>query len=897
MIWTKPGIDYWNNKLAAWWHDPIDKVFDIRGHEERSAVYLEILGLQRPNEEFWKTADCLAAGFERGQVPGYSPDPNENGAVDYMASPLLTHPTSGKEFILEIEKASLNKDRIFEELKEFLSNRKGFEGYVDSFPNLPDRYAVARFYYTHLVLRFVLAQNDVGGIGALWHRLPADSRFPDHTIWQHNALCSAFYSCMELAKHENQIGLMVFSITPVQSFISRARKLRDYWTGSVILSWLAFEGIRWIMENLGPDHILYPSLIDQPLVVGYLDQHWAVNGDLKPKMWKDHPQNIASFPNKMLFLVPFDSCSDIAEAIKKHIHKEWKRLSDAVAKETTDSIEGLVEGEKRYIGELFERQIQYFWEMQWAAMRLVERNDNSEVAELLDESKWKEQYELVENFNRIIQARKYPDESGRGTLYSVTHSLVQSALAAEKSLRTTLRIEEPGEKCQMCGEYEVVHAKKWQGENASEYTAHLREFWRLFNQAQKSEVDFKENERLCAICLIKRMAARILKDDSGHILHAVFKDAESFPSTTEMALHDYFRRRNIADEKKKRDIAKRLHESAEDRARGEKIENRDKYYAVLLMDGDNMGKLINGATTASHWETIMHPNISQRIKQPSFNSLYHDSWSGIWRKRRLVTPAIHSAISEALGDFSIYGVARIIKEYEGRLIYAGGDDVCAVLPMENAFKAADEIRKYYIGVFQAIDEKGNISSANPWAPSPGKLSVGLGIGEGISISAAILICHHKESLQQMIARAHHLLQDKAKSEAERNACAIELRKRHGGSRYFVRKWDSEDWKSFSRLGGMIGGKNGEVSNRLTHRLELMRPGIKAIMRQKERAPDIIVAFIAAQLERSDVGCDDPKEIAPAAGDIARVIIGDSGEFDPEGLIIASFIAGGNNELV
>ena len=272
MTFTKPDTAYWERKFIAYMHDPLDKIFRIRGHGERSALFLDKYGLQKPNEDFWKRADVIAAGFERGQVPSYSADSNRNGAVNFLKNPIITHPTSEKAQLRISMPAARGKtlEYINEKLLEFIEKEIGMKpgqgGYSDQFKGDEYQFAVARFLYTHLILRFKLAENNVGGLGAFWHRVPADSRFPDHSIWQHNALCSAICSCIELAENDSEIGMMVFSITPVQQFISKARKLRDYWTGSVVLSWLAFEGMRWVIENLGPDHILYPSLIDQPLV-------------------------------------------------------------------------------------------------------------------------------------------------------------------------------------------------------------------------------------------------------------------------------------------------------------------------------------------------------------------------------------------------------------------------------------------------------------------------------------------------------------------------------------------------------------------------------------------------------------------------------------------------------
>lgn len=97
MTYKKPDMEYWNRKLAAYMHDPLDKVFRIQGHEQRAALFLEKYGLQPLNSDYWKKADGIAAGLERGQVPTYSSDPHKNGAVDFVKQPVITHPTSALE--------------------------------------------------------------------------------------------------------------------------------------------------------------------------------------------------------------------------------------------------------------------------------------------------------------------------------------------------------------------------------------------------------------------------------------------------------------------------------------------------------------------------------------------------------------------------------------------------------------------------------------------------------------------------------------------------------------------------------------------------------------------------------------------------------------------------------
>jgi CRISPR-associated protein Cmr2 len=906
MNFKKPDINYWNNKFTAYMHDPFDKAFDIKGHEKRAEELLEKFGLAMPNDNFWKTADGIASGFERGQVPSYSKDENRDGSIDFLKNPFISHPISSSGGLNIKLPESLTAEKVYNKLLEYIMKKIGVEagkgGYSDEFKNDENRFAIARFLYTHLVLRFKLAEDDVAGIGALWHRLPADTRFPDHSIWQHNQLTSAIYSCMELSngskeERKDNVGLAVFAITPVQPFIAKARKLRDYWVGSVLLSYLSFVGIRWVVEHLGPDHIVYPSLVDQPLIAEYLAKTWKVKNDFSAVIWKKHDKQIANFPNKFLFFVPFDKIKDIAEDIENEIKQEWIKLTEMVYDKLLEKI-GIHEGgeEAIYLHELFERQNSNYWDIQWSAVKLVAEKDKDEISKLLAKSSYENQYGILSIFNEIIKDKQNYEKAGKGVLYSVSHSLVQSALAAQKSVKIISRDNEPGEKCQMCGEFEVLHDKRYkEGITAKEYSNNIKSFWEKVETLWENSPDFKKGERLCSICLTKRIIDK--STDKDHILNSVFKKAESFPSTTMMALHDYYKRKVITDFEEQKKIAQALYEN--ESKKYEDLKNRDKYYAILIMDGDKMGDLVNGKTIGSTWKSVMHPDIVHRLENENFDEKYRKNWAKIFEnyKKRLLTPSIHAAISEALGDFAIYGVSSIVKKYDGRLIYAGGDDVCAIMPISTVFDAANEIRKYYKSDFRIIATDGNSDEINEtFEPTAGKLSINLGSGEKdngkIGISASILVCHHKENLSEMIKRAHNLLDSKAKDEAGRNACAIELRKRSGGSRYFVRKWSDEDlWDAFKSIGKSI---KENVSTSLVYRLEMFRDGIEAIINRSIDNKDkleLIGKFIKKQLERSWIVSGEEDTIAKQIRDVI-IKKGEKLQFEPDGLIIAGFLHGG-----
>lgn len=92
-------------------------------------------------------------------------------------------------------------------------------------------------------------------------------------------------------------------------------------------------------------------------------------------------------------------------------------------------------------------------------------------------------------------------------------------------------------------------------------------------------------------------------------------------------------------------LIKRVH--AEQAKFDDPVENKDGYVAVLMMDGDNMGKRLSD----------------------------------------FKTEAEHQVFSELLLNFAPKAEARI-KEYQGQPIYVGGDDVLAVLPAHLAVSCA-----------------------------------------------------------------------------------------------------------------------------------------------------------------------------------------------------------------
>jgi hypothetical protein len=110
-----------------------------------------------------------------------------------------------------------------------------------------------------------------------------------------------------------------------------------------------------------------------------------------------------------------------------------------------------------------------------------------------------------------------------------------------------------------------------------------------------------------------------------------------------------------------------------------------KYYAVLCMDGDDMGQWVSGVKT---------PALQSVLADKAW-AYFADVWkpaqaAGLTADRiqRPLSPGYHAAFSEAVSNFGLYCAGQIVEEFEGQLIYSGGDELLAMLPAADALDCA-----------------------------------------------------------------------------------------------------------------------------------------------------------------------------------------------------------------
>lgn len=408
-----------------------------------------------------------------------------------------------------------------------------------------------------------------------------------------------------------------FTLGPVQGFVAQARRTRDFWAGSFLLSWLAGTAMQAVKQQGG--EINFPSPDEDYL------------GWLTGERTGRHGPHQGCIPNRFKAIqcrVPgdFDPVR-----VEQSVRDAWRALAESVW--TQDLMPHDPSAATRTI---WERQVDGFWDITWAL-----GEDNS----LLDQ---------------------------------------------RKNWRIHMPPEESGLKCSMMAGWQELSGATHPGDTQ------LKTFWTPFRQ--NFPRDFDDDEQLCAIAFVKRrfvdaFAKLSAPMPGGWTLHGWRVDSQ-MPSTLNLAAAHWVAQLHGADsqslerletaveavlaaspqlgrsdrglgllrcvrETRSKTLA-RLHSSTlfdhvldnpklcPDRATVRTLEQAIKalgkttpspFYAILLMDGDSLGQLLQ------------------------------------------TDPQAPPKISRALNVFTDK-VAEIVDRHSGLLIYAGGDDVLALLPLE-----------------------------------------------------------------------------------------------------------------------------------------------------------------------------------------------------------------------
>ncbi len=226
----------------------------------------------------------------------------------------------------------------------------------------------------------------------------------------------------------------------------------------------------------------------------------------------------------------------------------------------------------------------------------------------------------------------------------------------------------------------------------------------------------------------------------------------------------------------------------------------ETYYALLLFDGDHMGRILSGEhkDCAITYRQSFHPAVREGFDKRAQDEAQIREYGNL---ERAISPNRHFAISAALNDFALHIVPQIVEcEYRGRVIYAGGDDVLAMLPVADLLPAMQRLREAYSGESSGgkqskLKFKKGFALLSGTSKTPQRLMRMMGASATASCGA--VIAHHQAPLGAVL-RELRQTEKRAKNEGRRNAFSLNIMKRSGGALSVTSKWN---WKG--------GNSNGE----------------------------------------------------------------------------------------
>ncbi len=480
--------------------------------------------------------------------------------------------------------------------------------------------------------------------------------------------------------------VLQFTLGPVQGFVGQARRTRDYWAGSFLLSYLAGHAMSAVLAGGG--RIEVPS-------VG--DGKELITDALLSAIWKRNQGEpvgtgpyIATLPNRFQAVIS-DEFSP-AQCVTA-LENGWKQICDLVWRKFVEPVVHLGKGTE----EIWDRQTGGFWDINW-----VIGDDLS----LLDR---------------------------------------------RKNWRSYVPTVEEGDKCSVMG-------------SLQELSGHLRgpeqkRFWAALRERVPG-YDLREDERLCAISLVKRLFPYIAESAIG------WPVPQNYPSTPYVAAVHWLDKviRTVPEQAKKYGIQaqKVLGEGLSEDPEvfsclREALKDRPEARAFARLNGRCFFE--SALENPVAWETgktegrrglvnlLKDLNGSCGTASPFYSLLVMDG-DEMGALLREYKPKL---VSKALGEFASR-VPGIVSEHNGVTVYAGGDDVLALLPLEDALAAAVALHKQYASSFE---------------------SVGIPANRG-TLSGAIVYAHYVIPLKTVIQEGHRLLDQVAKDTTGRDSLAVSV---------------------------------------------------------------------------------------------------------------------------
>lgn len=450
-------------------------------------------------------------------------------------------------------------------------------------------------------------------------------------------------------------AILIFTFSPVQSFIAEARRASDLYVGSQILVCLA-KAAASVVQQRGT--LIYPAL---PL------------GD--------------DVPNKLVACVSWEDAEAIAKESERALLHEWTRIADTAKNE----LMGKAPLPDARWHDIWARQVSHLWEIYWAAASLGDRlykDAYGETSHALDAAKHTRMFEAVEEYGM------------KDTLSGCREALHLANLDA-KAYWAAIFNENPS----------VTPAKLRPG--GRERLDAIGAVKRFSDLAEKR---FPSTSTVAGADFLAKARGRLAdyRDSVENVLGSPryrVQEHSDWPYDGDLLFIETLTPQRLKDSYDLTTPDPGWLQMAQDTLREvyRQVQSRPSpYYAIIVLDGDNMGKKVN----------------------------------------ECLTEAAHTELSRKLAAFAGGVKAIVEKQYQGNLIYNGGDDVLALAPLSSAFRLARTLASSFKEV------------------------------TGETASAGIAIVHHLSPLGAAL-QAARAAEQQAKQVEGKNAVCVHFLKRSG----------------------------------------------------------------------------------------------------------------------
>ena len=458
---------------------------------------------------------------------------------------------------------------------------------------------------------------------------------------------------------ETKTYLFQLTIPSVQRLITASRKSHDLWAGSFLISNLLKEAIKPLKDQNN---------------IKFIFPH--------KELLENKENEISNVPNKILFTIEAskEGVLNLGQGLEKSIKENLKKQMN------TDFIKEKLSDMRCGSKELMEYQLENFVNVVWGAVPLEESNYIASLDKLDKHISYKKSSILpnrrfIESYKLIDLEKENPFVEGLN-FEQIYEYFVDKEVKKPHFVKGAYR-------CTLCGDRIILEA------DGNDYKGD--DFWKKL--WEENEKIFTKGERLCGVCLAKR----------------TYK-MESFPSVSEIATTTF-----KIFLKDCPHIIEKIISVIKSAGKEEKYFSKNPQTVPKLeREGqDRLGKLLNldgEYLIPQVWETDEEePDIARKLTETykNLNKFPSDSFAillmdgdSMGTKLRLLNDIDEQKdLSQKLSEFTTEVKKTVEDEYYGKLIYAGGDDVLALLPIEFALKCAYEIQKEFKGKLEDIENK------------------------------------------------------------------------------------------------------------------------------------------------------------------------------------------------